>query len=182
MSVYDYKNSEEYKTHLRVMRRIAEMSEGEKFLSLVEAGILTRGGELTEKYGGKPSRGAGDASVLKALEDKREAGREALGGSLEEFMKASHEDTVSVRLLDRISGGLADLRVGDVFYYLSTPLEVGHVANTSHLCREVKILWNGKAVSLSLFSERKAATYYRLGRESEQRLFRFLIPIYENLG
>lgn len=49
---YDYKETEEYKTHKRAMRKFSELSHEEKFQELIDIGIFNEDGELTEKYGG----------------------------------------------------------------------------------------------------------------------------------
>lgn len=51
-SAYDYKNTEEYKHHLRTLERIDNMTPEEKFQTLVDAGIVSPQGELTQRYGG----------------------------------------------------------------------------------------------------------------------------------
>jgi hypothetical protein len=49
----DYKDTEEYRVARRVLERFEQMTDKEKFQSLVDAGIFDENGELTERYGGK---------------------------------------------------------------------------------------------------------------------------------
>lgn len=52
LASYDYKKTEEYRFHKRVMEKIRNMSSEEKFQTLVDTGIVNEDGELTERYGG----------------------------------------------------------------------------------------------------------------------------------
>ena len=50
---YDYKETEEYRRHERVMQKVREMSTEEKLQSLIEVGIVDEQGRLTKRYGGE---------------------------------------------------------------------------------------------------------------------------------
>lgn len=48
----DFKKTREYQEHQRMLEEFRQMSEKEKFQTMVDAGIYTQDGELTERYGG----------------------------------------------------------------------------------------------------------------------------------
>ena len=55
-ATYDYRKTAEYKRHRRVMDRFRNMTLEEKLQTMVDAGILNEDLELTERYGGNPSK------------------------------------------------------------------------------------------------------------------------------
>jgi hypothetical protein len=49
---YDYRKTEEYKRHRRVLEEVRNMSQEEKLQTLIDVGIVNEDGELTKRYGG----------------------------------------------------------------------------------------------------------------------------------
>ncbi len=49
---YDYKKTDEYKRHLRVLEEVRKMTPEEKLQTLIDVGIVNEDGELTKQYGG----------------------------------------------------------------------------------------------------------------------------------
>jgi hypothetical protein len=49
---YDYKKTDEYKLHLKVLDRVSRMTPEEKVQSLIDAGIITKDRKLSARYGG----------------------------------------------------------------------------------------------------------------------------------
>ncbi len=47
---YDYKNTDEYKFHLKALENFRKLSLKEKLQTMVDAGILDENGKLTERY------------------------------------------------------------------------------------------------------------------------------------
>lgn len=47
-----YEETEEYKRHERLIQKLQDMSEEERFQTIVDAGIVNVKGELTLRYGG----------------------------------------------------------------------------------------------------------------------------------
>lgn len=49
---YDYKKTAEYKFHRDALERFRNLSPEEQWQTIVDVGICTQDGELTERYGG----------------------------------------------------------------------------------------------------------------------------------
>lgn len=48
----DFKKTKEYQEHRQMLEEFKQMSDEEKFQTMVDAGIYTKEGELTQRYGG----------------------------------------------------------------------------------------------------------------------------------